>query len=122
MKLHGAKTRAAQGVNLTGADRPDRLSGSCINANAFRLFGARAALGRLFTDEETTPGTAARVAVLSHATWTSRFGADTGLVGRTLVLNGVPQQVIGVTAAEYQDPFGPIDVWLPLTSAPVALL
>jgi predicted permease len=107
-----------QSVNLTGADRPDRLSGSFITANAFRLFGARAVLGRLFSDEETTVGTAARVAVLSHATWTSRFGADSGTVGRTLVLNGVPQQVIGVTGAEYQDPFGPIDVWLPVTSAP----
>jgi putative ABC transport system permease protein len=62
--------------------------------------------------------TAARVAVLSHASWTSRFGADSGIVGRTLVLNGVPQQVIGVTGAEYQDPFGPIDVWLPATSGP----
>jgi hypothetical protein len=59
-----------------------------------------------------------RVAVRSHAIWTSRFGADTGLAGRTLVLNGVPQHVIGVTAAEYQDPYDPIDVWLPLTSAP----
>ncbi len=63
-------------------------------------------------------GTAARVAVLSHAIWTSRFGADSGLVGRTLVLNGVPQQVIGVLGAEYQDPFGPTEVWLPFTSAP----
>ena len=107
-----------QSVNLTGADRPDRLSGSFVTANVFRLFGARAELGRLFTDEETTVGTAARVAVLSHAIWTSRFGADTGLVGRTLVLNGVPQQVIGVTGAEYQDPFGPTEVWLPATSGP----
>ncbi|HZA80608.1 MAG TPA: ABC transporter permease, partial [Actinomycetes bacterium] len=107
-----------QSVNLTGGDRPDRLSGCFVNANAFRLFGARAELGRLFTDEETTVGTAAQVAVLSHATWTSRFGADTGLVGRTLVLNGVPRQVIGVTVAEYLDPFGPIDVWLPATAGP----
>ena len=107
-----------QSVNLTGADRPDRLSGSFVTANVLRLFGARAELGRLFTDEETTVGTAARVAVLSHAIWTSRFGADTGLVGRTLVLNGVPQQVIGVTGAEYQDPFGPTEVWLPATSGP----
>jgi len=105
-------------VNLTGSDRPDRLSGSFVTANVFRLFGARAALGRVFTDEETRVGTAARVAVLSHAIWTSRFGADSGLVGRTLVLNGVPQQVIGVLGAEYQDPFGPTEVWLPLTSAP----
>ncbi|HUF35363.1 MAG TPA: ABC transporter permease, partial [Gemmatimonadales bacterium] len=108
----------SQSVNLTGSDRPDRLSGSFVTANVFRLLGARAALGRVFTDEEATVGTAARVAVLSHATWTSRFGADTGLVGRTLLLNGVQQQVIGVLGPEYQDPFGPNQVWLPLTSAP----
>ncbi len=92
--------------------------GAFVTANVLRLFGARAQLGRLFTDEETTVGTAARVAVLSHAVWTSRFGADSGLVGRTLVLNGIPQQVIGVLGAEYQDPFGPTEVWLPMTSAP----
>ena len=107
-----------QSVNLTGGDRPDRLVGSFVTANFFRLVGARAELGRLFTDEETTVGTAARVAVVSHATWTSRFGADTGLVGRTLVLNDVAHQVIGVVGDEYQDPFGPIDVWLPATSGP----
>lgn len=49
-------------------------------------------------------GAAVRVSVLSHAIWTSRFGADSSLVGRTLVLNGIPQQVIGVLGAEYQDP------------------
>ena len=107
-----------QSVNLTGSDRPDRLFGAFVTANVLRLFGARAQLGRLFTDEESKVGTAARVAVLSHAVWTSRFGADTGLVGRTLVLNGIPQQVIGVLGAEYQDPYGPTEVWLPITSAP----
>ncbi len=107
-----------QSVNITGSDRPDRLSGAFVSANVFRLLGARAQLGRVFTDEEASVGTAARVAVLSHAIWTSRFGADSGLVGRTLVLNGVPQQVIGVLGAEYQDPFGPTEVWLPFTTAP----
>ena len=107
-----------QSVNLTGGDRPDRIAGSFVTGNTFRLFAARAALGRVFTDEEATPGSEARVAVLSHAIWTSRFGADSGVVGRTLVLNGVPHVVIGVLGAEYQDPFGPVEAWLPITSAP----
>ena len=63
-----------QSVNLTGGDRPDRLSGTFVTANTLRLLGARAALGRLFSDEETAVGTGARVVVLSHAAWTSRFG------------------------------------------------
>jgi predicted permease len=107
-----------QSVNLTGADRPDRLSGAFISANYLRIFGARAKLGRLLTDDETAVGTGARVVVLSHAVWTSRFGGDSGIVGRTLVLNGLPHQVIGVTAAEFQDPFGPTEIWLPMTSGP----
>jgi predicted permease len=107
-----------QSVNLTGIDRPDRLAGSFVTANVLHLLDARAQLGRLMTDEETTVGTAAHVAVLSHAIWTSRFGADTSMLGRTLILNGVPQQVIGVLGAEFQDPFGPTEVYLPATSGP----
>jgi predicted permease len=107
-----------QSVNLTGADRPDRLAGAFISANYLRMFGARPELGRLLADDETAMGTSTRVAVLSHALWTSRFGGDSAIVGRTLVLNGLPSQVIGVTAPDYQDPFGPVEVWLPATSGP----
>jgi predicted permease len=107
-----------QSVNLTGADRPDRLVGAFISANYLRLFGARAELGRLFTDDETGVGTAARTVVLSHAVWSARFGGDSAILGRTLVLNGLPHQVIGVLAADYHDPFGPTEIFLPLTSGP----
>src|SRR5919107_4355807 len=71
----------SQSVNLTGSNRPDRLTGSFVTANVFRLLGARASLGRVFTDEETAVGTAARVAILSHATWTARFAADSAVAG-----------------------------------------
>ncbi len=107
-----------QSVNLTGTEQPDRLVGCFVTANTLRLLGARAALGRLFTDAETAEGTSQRVAVLSHAAWTSRYGADSGILGRTIVLNGLPHVIVGVTAADYQDPFGPPEVWLPVTSPP----
>jgi len=107
-----------QSVNLTGGDRPDRLSGTFVTANLLRLLGARVELGRVFSDEETAAGTGARVALLSHAAWTTRFGADSGILGRTLVLNGLPHQVIGVIDADFHDPFGATEVWLPVTSGP----
>jgi predicted permease len=109
-----------QSINLTGTGQPDRLVGSFVTANTLRLLGAHAAIGRLFTDAETTVGSGERVAVLSHAVWTSRYGADSGVVGRTIVLNGQPHVVIGVTAKDYQDPFGPPEVWVPVTSPPNA--
>src|SRR3954449_8088905 len=60
-----------QSVNLTGGDRPDRLSGTFVTANLLRLLGARVELGRVFSDEETATGTGVRVALLSHAAWTT---------------------------------------------------
>jgi putative ABC transport system permease protein len=107
-----------QSVSLTGRDAPDRLSGAYVEASALSVLGARASRGRLFRPEETVRGTAANVAVLSYAAWTTRFGGDTGIVGRTLVLDGLQRQVIGVTVEGFRDPLAPVDVWLPLPTAP----
>ncbi|HZF12788.1 MAG TPA: ABC transporter permease [Thermoanaerobaculia bacterium] len=107
-----------QSVNLTGTGSPDRLIGSFVTASTLDLFGARTARGRLFSPAETAVGTGQPVAVLSDATWRNRFGADPRIVGRTLVLNGRPHVVIGVTARDFRDPYGPAEVWLPITSAP----
>ena len=106
-----------QSVNLTGSGTPDRLVGSFVTANSLTLLGARAALGRLFAAAETQPGTGQTVAIVSYDAWRSRFGSDRGILGRTLVLNGRPHVVIGVTDSAFTDPFG-ADVWLPITSAP----
>jgi putative ABC transport system permease protein len=110
----------SQSVNLTGSEAPDRLLGSFVTAATLRLLGARTSSGRLFTEEETTEGSGQQVAVLSHATWKTRFGSDPRVLGRTLNLNGRPHVVVGVTTPEFQDLFGPQDVWLPITSAPNA--
>lgn len=106
-----------QSVNLTGIDKPDRLIGGFTGANTLELLGARAELGRLFTREETTVGAGQQVAVLSDATWRTRFGGDPKIIGRTLTLNGRPHSVIGVVVPEYQDPFRGTEVWLPISSA-----
>ncbi len=107
-----------QSVNLTGTDKPDRLIGSFVSASTLRLMGARMAAGRSFTEQETAIGTGQQVAVLSYGAWQGRFGGAPNMVGRTVTLNGRPHVVIGVTAQEFQDAFGPVEVWLPITSAP----
>ena len=106
-----------QSVNLTGAGTPDRLVGSFVTANSLMLLGAHAALGRLFTPAETEQGTGQAVAIVSYGTWRTRFGADRGILGHALVLNGRPHVVVGVTDSAFTDPFG-AEVWLPITSAP----
>ena len=108
----------SQSVNLTGVDAPDRLIGTFITANTLSILGARAERGRLFTPEETAPGTGQAVAVISHGTWVGRFGGDPAIIGRSITLNGRPHAVIGVTAAGFHEPQSAIEVWLPITSAP----
>jgi predicted permease len=50
--------------------------------------------------------------------WRARFGGDSAILGRTLVLNGLPHRVVGVLDSTYQDAFGAVEAFLPLTSGP----
>ncbi len=98
--------------NVTGAGAPERARGAVITSDFFRVLGAPPALGRSFTaDEERGP--TPTVAILGHGYWRRRFGGDPGVVGRTLVLNGVARTVVGVAPAALLRP-ADADVLLPL--------
>jgi putative ABC transport system permease protein len=109
-----------QSVNLTGRDTPDRLYGMFVSASFMRLIGATAEQGRLFTDVETEVATKAPVAVLSHETWETRFGSDPAILGKTVVLNGQPHTVVGISRPRIQTPFGTPDAYLPIGYYPNA--
>ena len=106
-----------QSLNLTGGDTPERLSGAFVSASLLSLLGAEAFAGRLFTRDETEVGTARPVAVISEGLWRRRFGADRAVVGRTLVLNGQPAEVIGIVPSTFNF-FAGTDVWMPITYYP----
>ncbi len=101
-------------VNFTGTDAPDRLVGEFSSANVFKILGVHAALGRLFTDVESTLGTEQPVVVLSHAAWSGKFGGDRGILGKTLTLNGRPMTVVGVLAPGYEGIYGSVELFLPI--------
>ncbi|HJQ20451.1 MAG TPA: ABC transporter permease, partial [Gemmatimonadaceae bacterium] len=103
-----------QSINLTGTGTPDRLIGSFVTAGTFRLLGAAAERGRLFTDAETEVATREAVVVINGNLWRSRFGSRPDIVGSTLNLNGQPFLVIGVMRQDFQEPLGSSDVWLPV--------
>jgi putative ABC transport system permease protein len=88
-----------------------RLSSAGVSASFFDTLGVAPVLGRVFRAEDDLPN-AARVAILSHATWVSRFGADPGIVGSTIQLDR-PHTVAGVMPAGFDFPRG-TDVWLPV--------
>lgn len=80
--------------NITGGERPERVVGLSITPNFFRVLGVSAALGRLPAPDDADRGAAS--VVLSDALWRSGFGADPGVLGRTLILNGKPRTVVAV--------------------------
>jgi putative ABC transport system permease protein len=106
----------AHGINVTGGERPEQLKGIHASADYFRVFGAPVVLGRTYTAEEDRPGGPA-VVVVSNGLWRSRFGADSGIIGRTIDLGGELFTVIGVLGSTFKsDP--PSDLWVPLKPDP----
>jgi putative ABC transport system permease protein len=103
-----------QSVNLTGGDTPERVIGSFVTASTFRILGAGAMRGRLFTDAETEVASKEPVAVITETLWRTRFGSRADMLGQTLVLNGQPFTVVGVMRQGFEAPLGTPDVWLPL--------
>ncbi len=89
--------------NLTGQGEPRRITGARVTANLFSLLGANPLLGRTFTAEEEAFGKHF-VVLLSESYWRSSFGADPGVLGRSLLLDGGSYTVIGVMPVEMRLP------------------
>jgi len=92
------------------------LDSEYVTGNYFATLGVRAFGGRLFTPADDQPS-ATPVAVISHHSWQTHYGSDPSLVGSTLVIEGHPFTIIGVTPPGF---FGetlrpdPPDIWIPL--------
>jgi putative ABC transport system permease protein len=102
---------------LTGGTEPVQLRGNRGSAHYFDIFGIKAAIGRTFAPDEDQAGKS-HVAVLSHALWASQFGADPGVIGRTVLLNSEPHTVIGVLPAGSAFDRAYAQIWRPLTFEP----
>ena len=86
---------------LSGSGDPEEVRVSYVSASLFPLLGAAPALGRPFLPGEDTP-TGPRIAILGNATWRSRYGGDSAVVGRTLVFDGVSRTVVGVAPRDFR--------------------
>ena len=99
--LQEAKTFQSLGAfksdsfNLTGSGEPMLLQGMRASSGFFPALGVTPALGRTFTSEEDQPGQDHEV-ILSNQLWHDHFGADPGVIGRAVELNGASYTVIGI--------------------------
>ena len=107
-------------VNITIKQTPQRLQGAYVTENFFAVLGVRPALGRDFTADDNRPE-AARVALISHATWQREFNGDPKILGQGVRINGRAATIIGVMPPGFAFPQQE-QIWLPLfnTFAPPA--
>jgi predicted permease len=82
-------------VTVTGAGDPERVRSLEVTDGVLPILGVSPLLGRNFTKEETSAGSAPTV-ILGYGYWQRKLGGDPGVLGRTLTINGKPWQVIGV--------------------------
>ena len=109
-------------VNLTGDGDPIRIGAAFVTPNLFDVLGTTPLAGRTFTEAEATnaPG----VVILSHGLWQRRFAGE-AVIGRSIQLNGITRQIVGVMPPGFQLPTDyvidaeePTQLWLPLRLDP----
>ena len=105
-------------VAASAAKEPTLVGLAGVAREYFAVLGLRMRLGRALDDEEVeTPGH--RVVVISEHLWQTTFDASPDVVGRTLLLNGEPFDIVGVVA-KYRG-WSPVfrhDLWLPMAAWP----
>ncbi len=110
--LSGSATFAWWDVNLAGPTDAERVIGFRVTGDFFRLLGTAPARGRLLDANDMTHGRHQKV-VISEGLWRRRFGANAGIIGTILRLDGEPHEVVGIAPATFTFPDGS-EIWTPL--------
>lgn len=100
-------------LNLEQGQQSQRLEGELVNDRYFALLGLTPQVGRFFTAEEDAKPLERFVVVLADPLWRKSFGADPGVLGRKLQMNGVAYQVVGVAPPGFRGLSDAADVWVP---------
>ncbi|MHB1192004.1 MAG: ADOP family duplicated permease [Longimicrobiales bacterium] len=122
-----ARQRSFEGLGATAARTValaiegtgvEPVRSAAMDEAAWRLLGVQPVLGRAFTDRDALPGAPA-VVIVAHRVWRARLGADPRALGRTVRVDGVPAEIVGVMPEGFAFPWD-MDVWTPLRLDPSA--
>ena len=100
-------------ASFTGPENPQRVPAASVTASFFDVMRTPPRLGRGFGAEDDRPG-AAPVIVLGDDLWRTRFGADPGVIGRVVDLDGTSVEVIGVMPPGFAFSQQEVELWRPL--------
>lgn len=105
-------------ANLTGDEGAERVILSWVTDDMMDVLGTDPVLGRAFLPGEQGPGTDA--ILLDHGLWTRRYGADPGILGTSVMVDGAPRTVVGVMPPEFGFPFNEVKLWAPMENLPTS--
>lgn len=90
--------------------------GNAVSGNYFSVLGVTPMLGRVFSGTDDVALGSEPVAVVSHAFWQRHLGSDSGVVGRTVLVNGQPLTILGVAPPRFAGVYPALrtDLWVPL--------
>jgi predicted permease len=110
-----AATRGGTNATLTVDGPPEQVVGRSVTVNFFSVLGVTPALGRAFNagDDQND-----RIVIISDGLWRRRYGADPGIVGRTIVMNDARREVVGVAPKSFVFRNRDIDYWIPMRLPP----
>ncbi len=102
-------------VKVSTSESTETARAQFVSGNYHAVVGVPMALGRGLSSGNDRPGATSLEAVISEGYWARKFGRDPQVLGRTLVIDGRPISIVGVTATGFDgmDPGTRVDVTLP---------
>src|SRR5579864_2581527 len=82
-------------VSVTGLAEPEQVDDLLVTDGTLPLLGVTPMLGRIFTEQDDSPGSPDTV-ILGYGYWRKKFGGDKSVIGRSLTIDGKPTEIIGV--------------------------
>jgi len=101
---------ATTSLTLTGRGDAARLQGEAITAGYFGVLGIDLPIGRPFSTDDSE----ALEVILANGLWQERFGADPGVIGETVTLNGHPMSIVGIAPPGFTGLSGAAQLWVPV--------
>ena len=104
---------SSDAVTVTGEGDPERVRRALVTPSLGEVLSVPPERGRWFLEGDGESG-APPVVVLSHALWSRRYGSDPAIVGRTILIDNTPTEVVGVMPPSFRFPDDEVRLWLPL--------
>jgi putative ABC transport system permease protein len=115
--LSNVGTYVTEAVTLSGRGEAAYMTGVRISPQVMAMLEATPLMGRLLEPRDEASGLD-RVAVISYSMWQRRFGADDAILGKTIALDGIQYEIVGVMRPGFEFPNADAEFWTPFVWGP----